>query len=489
MANPPKGEIINTYKDGLTLFTQGLLTNPDPIVRQRGGGNIQVYDELLRDDQIGPCFEQRRRAVVQSEWDVEPGGTAAIDKAAAEALREQLAILPLDEITDRMLFALMHGYGVAEIIWGRDGNRVTIEDIKVRDRSRFRFDSDRRLRLMEVGKAEGTLLPDRKFWTLSVGGDTSDNPYGRGLGYTLFWPAFFKKNAIKFWMIYLDKFAMPTAIGRVPSNKADDQRELNKILQMLGAIQTDSAVTIPDDVQVDLLEAARSGNADYSTVTDRMDKAMAKVILSQTMTTDNGSSMAQANVHKVVRDEVVKGDADLICASFNQSVVKWLTEWNFPGAKPPRMWRRTEPETDLNERAERDQKIMGLGFEPSDEYIEETYGPGWRRKSAQTTPPNELGPLSDDFTEVSELARKRVAHRADQQRLIDGAEALATKYPELIGDRVDKLLAFMDDTDDVETFKERLTEMLAEPPSEKAVQSVRNATLMGRLMGKLRGQR
>ena len=489
MAQPPKGEIINSFKTGLGLYTNALLANPDPILRAKNGGNVTLYDELLRDDQIGPCFEQRRRAVVQSEWEVEPGGPSALDTAAADSAREILKGLPFDEITDQMLYAMLHGYGVAEVIWGKADGRVTIDAIKVRKRDRFRWDRDGRLRLLDITNPQGKVMPERKFWTVSVGGDTADNPYGRGLGYSLYWPAFFKRNAIKFWMIYLDKFAMPTAVGKVSRSKAGDQQEMNKVLQMLGAIQTDSAVAIPEDVEVDLLEAVRSGSADYSVIVDRMDKAISKIVLSQTMTTDNGGSRAQATVHKEVRDEVVKGDADLISDSLNQTVLTWLTEWNHPGAKPPRVWRQTEPEADLNLRAERDQKVSALGYEPTEEYIAENYGPGWRKKQAPTLPPMGTGAMPEDFTEISELARKRVAHRADQRRLTDAAEALSTKYPALVGNRVDKLLAYLDDTDDVDTFKERLAEMFTDAPDEDTVATVRNATLVGRLMGKLTGQR
>ena len=488
MPAPQKGEIVTNYNNGLQLYGNRLLTNPDPIIQSRGG-KVELYDELLRDDQIGPAFEQRRRATTQSEWDVEPGGNSADDLAAAEDLREQLDAIDFDAITDRMLYGLLHGYAVGEVLWGKKNNRVTIQDVKVRNRSRFRFDKDLKLRLINIHNPEGDLMPERKFWTLSIGGDTSDNPYGRGLGHSLFWPAFFKRNAVKFWMIYLDKFAMPTAIGRTPANMKGDEEQLNEVLQMLGAIQTDSAVTIPEDVQVELLEATRSGSADYSVIVERMDKAISKIVLSQTMTSDDGGSMAQAKIHKEVRDEVVKGDSDLVCASFNQTVVAWLTEWNHPGAIPPRVWRRTEPEADLDARAERDQKIMGLGYDPTEDYIEETYGPGWRLRKQSTTPPNPIGPLPEDFTEISSLASKRVAHRADQQRMADAAEALATKYPDLIGKRVEQILAFLDDTDDVETFRERLLEMITEPPNEAAVKAVRNASISSRLMGLLRGQR
>jgi phage gp29-like protein len=117
-----------------------------------------------------------------------------------------------------------------------------------------------------------------------------------------------------------------------------------------------------------------------------MDAAIAKVILSQTMTTDNGSSKSQSQTHMDVREEVVKGDADLICCSFNNGPAKWLTDWNYPGATPPKVWRKIDPPEDLGMLAERDTKIYAMGFEPTEEYIQTTYGDGWVKKTAPVSP-------------------------------------------------------------------------------------------------------
>jgi hypothetical protein len=92
------------------------------------------------------------------------------------------------------------------------------------------------------------------------------------------------------------------------------------------------------------------------------------------MTTDNGSSLSQANVHQTVKDDIVKADADLICSSFNESVVKWLTDWNFPGAAYPRVWRQMDAAKDLEAEADRDTKLQGLGIYLKPEAIAAKYG-------------------------------------------------------------------------------------------------------------------
>lgn len=179
----------------------------------------------------------------------------------------------------------------------------------------------------------------------------------------------------------------------------------------------------------------------------------------------------------------------MICESLNRGPVEWLTSWNFPGAKPPRVWRSIEQLADFTAIAERDNLVAALGFEPTEEYIAQTYGPGWRKRAAPTFAPTAAGPMGAEFTEVSALAAKRVGHRRDQQDLADGAAMLATKYRKLYGARVEQLLALLDESKDLATFRERLDALKAEEPPAAAVQAIERATFAARLMGHLRGQR
>ncbi|MDE9816552.1 phage portal protein family protein, partial [Pseudomonas aeruginosa] len=76
-----------------------------------------------------------------------------------------------------------------------------------------------------------------------------------------------------------------------------------------------------------------------------------------------------------VRLDLVKADADLICESFNQGPARWLTEWNFPGAEPPCVYRVVEEPEDMDAKASRDEKVVRFsGFKPTLGYVQETYG-------------------------------------------------------------------------------------------------------------------
>ena len=373
-------DITRGYVDSLAV-----LPSQDAVLSTRGRGELSIYEEVLRDDQVASTFAQRRLAVVSKEWTVEPGGDAKADRMAADFIRETLDRIPWDAITDKMLYGLFYGYALAECLWARDGNAIVLDAVKVRKARRFRFGSDGSLRLLTTDKPDGELMPERKFWHYSIGADNDDEPYGLGLGHWLYWPVFFKRNGIKFWLIFLEKFGQPTAVGKYPKNASEEEK--NRLLRSLGAIHTDAGVIVPEGMMIELLEAARSGTVDYTALHDRMNATISKVVVGQTMTTDQGSSMAQADVHLSVRQDLIKADADLICASFCAGPVRWLCEWNFPEAMPPRVWRKIEKAQYLQAQATRDKIIVDMGFKPTLRHIQNTYGGEWVEAPTQTEKP------------------------------------------------------------------------------------------------------
>lgn len=352
-----------------------LLRPEDQILLGRGGGDYRIYQELLRDGKVMSSFQQRRLAVVSREWEVEAGGERPIDVEAADFLREQLDAIPWDAITDKMLFGRFYGFAVAEAMWKAEGSRIVIGAIKVRNRRRFRFAGDGSLRLITSSSPTGEALPDRKFWTFNCGSDHDDDPYGVGLAYWLYWPVNIKRNGVKYWLIYLEKFGQPTAHGEYPVGTG--KAEQDKLLDACSALQAESAVITPEGMTISLIEAARSGTADYDTLRAWSDGEIAQVVVGQTLTSEAKSTGLGSNlggVHMEVRQDLVKADADLVCASFNDTIAKWLTEWNFPGAETPMVWRNLpEAQEDLRMTAYRDQVLSKLVPIPS-RYVYEKYG-------------------------------------------------------------------------------------------------------------------
>lgn len=388
---PELGREIATTRDGQDItrgFTGPLLVPFDSILRNRGGFDLAIYEQVRSDEEVKAAFGQRQAAVVKCEFRVDAGGERRKDMQAAEWLQRQLQKLRWDNATEKMLFGVFYGYAVAELIYGVDEGKIGISAIKVRDRRRFRYDQDSRLRLLTPrSMVEGIPCERPYFWDFCCGADHDDEPYGLGLAHWLYWPVLFKRNGMKFWLTFLDKFGQPTGIGKYDPDATAAERVA--LLAATRAMSTDKGIIIPKGMELELLEAARSGTADYKTLHDTMNAAIQKATLGQTASTQGTpGKLGNEDLQGDVRDDIIKADADLVCESFNRQIVPQLMAWNFPDAELPRVWRVTEADEDLNTRAERDDKIQKWGFKPTLAYVNETYGGEW----VERQPPPALQP-------------------------------------------------------------------------------------------------
>ncbi|MBC7515550.1 MAG: DUF935 family protein [Alkalinema sp. FL-bin-369] len=377
IATPPKLEIAG-LKDGRDItrpFIGPLLYPLDTVLRSQNH-DYKVYTALLRDSQLFACLQQRIAKLIACETIIDAASDSDIDVAAADFLRNMLNEIGWDAVCERMLYAIFFGFSIAEIQWTyRDGHH-TIDRIDVRSQERFRFDTELKPRLITPQNWQGEELPDRKFWTLTFGGHRSDDPYGLGLAHQLYWLVYFKRNGMKSWLKFLDRFGHPLPLVKYGANATDEQKQ--QALEIALSLAEDSAAAAPEGLVFELVETARSGTADYTELIALLDSGISKIILSQTMTTDSGSSRSQAEVHGSVADSIVKSDADLISESFNQTIGTWVTELNFPGATPPRMYRKTQADKDLKAVVDRDKILFDMGYAPNTEYIVETFGEGFR---------------------------------------------------------------------------------------------------------------
>ncbi|MDP2808655.1 MAG: DUF935 family protein [Rhodocyclaceae bacterium] len=464
---PPK-EIRNeiaTTLDGRDItrpWVDRLNVNPpdDSVLLERGGGDYALYREVLRDDHVMAAVQQRRRAVIARPWEVRPGGTRAIDKAAADFLRENIEAVGWDTVCDKMLMGVFYGFAVGECLWAPDGRHWRLDAVKVRDRRRFGFDGENRLRLKTVQQPLGELMPGKKFWVFATGADHDDAPYGLGLAHWLYWPVWFKRNGHRFWAVFLERFGTPAAVGKYPNGTSEDEQK--KLLEALRALRRDAAITVPDGILIELLEATRSGTADYATFVAQMNAAILVATIGQTASTQGtpgklGNDEEQGDV----RMDIVKADADLLSASFNAGPARWLTEWNFPGAAVPGIWRVIEDPEDLETRARRDKSIFEIGYKPTLRYIGETYGGEWEPVGEPLAPPASFAaPATPTFPDqaaidaaldalpAENLQAMGEAMLAPIMKLLDQAgdfesalAAIAGRYPDMDTTRLEDLLA------------------------------------------------
>ena len=379
---PPRpmiAEVARIERDIYADYIGRTLLNPDKLLRTEGNGKgLELYEETMMDPQVRSTLQTRKLAVVCKEWEVVPATDKLKDRKVAEFVEQVLQGFGYDAARSVLLSGLVLGFKPAEIIWEYSEGSVWVKEMIGRASRRFVFDLDRSMRLLTTANmVEGEALPARKF---VIYRNVSDNgsPYGDPLGKSLYWPAWFKKNAVKFWMIFSDKFGMPTVVGKYPAGTTSD--DVTKLLDAISAIQTDAAIALPDTMVAELIESARAGTMNtYESLCNFMNAEISKILLGQTLTTEmsqKGGSFAASKTHNDVREDYIKADADSLCECQNNSLVKWIVDFNFPAVTQyPKVWIRTDPEADLLALAQRD-KILAVdikGLKIPASYFYETY--------------------------------------------------------------------------------------------------------------------
>ncbi len=351
----------------------------DPTLEARGVA-LAAYRELLRDARVRSTLNKRKAKVLRREWVVEPASEAPRDAQIAEAVRRMLAELPFDAICRRLLDAQLFGYAVTEVIWNVNADGlIAPRRILSRKPERFVFDSDWRPRLLTRDHpVDGMELPVRKFIVHRFEAEDS-NPYGLGLGSTLYWHVLFKREGVAFWMHFLEKFTSPTPLARYPQGLPE--AEVNKLMQALRDLVQRGALAVPIGTELDLLEARRAGEAGYEAWCRYWDEQTAEVVLGETLSTNIGStgSKAAAETHAEESEIIADEDADQLANTLNDQLIRWIVELNWPDATPPSIW-WPRPKNELAEeevetaRAKRRQEqlaalqqLQRLGWQPQDE--------------------------------------------------------------------------------------------------------------------------
>lgn len=347
----------------------------DTLLTQRLGGDLNGYRDLLTDTTVTGAWAQRQTALTKLERQVLPHDPDnAADVEAAEFVAAQLQRLNFDAVLKAMHWGVFYGIAVGEVMWGIEDGRVVLDNVLVRDRAKFKYDIQRQL--IYTGNGADEMMPLRKFWTFSAGGDTTDNPYGLGLAHFLYWPVLFKKSNVKFWLVGNEKAATSVPHGQYDPRSPTADADKQQLLAALTAIKNAAATVTPLGSTIELLKG-EAGTTDYHKLCEYMDEAIALVILGQVMTSQAVGGQYKAEVQDEVKDDIVKADADLLCASFNATIAVWLTEWNFPNARPPKLWLRTEEAKDLQQLADTYAKLASLGYRPTQAQLEQDFGGAW----------------------------------------------------------------------------------------------------------------
>ena len=137
-----------------------------------------------------------------------------------------------------------------------------------------------------------------------------------------------KKNMLAFWDAFGEIFGMPLRVAKTSSR---DEAERNRISRQLASLGFAGSAVLPEDTELEFIESSR-GDA-YNVYNQRVDRAnseLSKLIIGQTMTIEDGSSLSQSQTHLQVFQNLVDADADMLRDVINNQLIPRMILHGFP---------------------------------------------------------------------------------------------------------------------------------------------------------------
>jgi len=329
------GEVVRSFmpagKGGMEFM------GVDTLINRKGWS---IYRDMKHDDQVKATLAFKKILIHGRAWEMKPA-VAENEEAEkiAKFVKHNLERMNFKEVARQGLSALEFGFSAGEIIWevGEwEGDKaLLIKAIKHRDPETIKIIADKHGNISEFRQDSKTgdkiSLPPNKIWHFAHQSEFQ-NHYGVSdlrAAYRNWWA---KKFLINFWNVFLERLGSPMTMMKYPLGASDELKRLLK--GILTGLSAKSEILVPEGVEVELIEATRSGTATYQEALQYHDNAISRALLVVALLGAGGSdvtrgadsqSRLQLRVLFKMADELGKQ----LMTTFSEQVIKNLVDMNF----------------------------------------------------------------------------------------------------------------------------------------------------------------
>lgn len=118
---------------------------------------------------------------------------------------------------------------------------------------------------------------------------------------------------------------------RTATTGSRDQKEVDRISDMMARMGQAGYAVLPTGTEIQIVESAKSDAFNvYDKRVDRANSEISKLIIGQTMTIEDGSSLSQSQTHLKVFENLVESDAKLLANTINNQLIPRMISHGFP---------------------------------------------------------------------------------------------------------------------------------------------------------------
>lgn len=313
-----------------------------------GRHGFTLYDQILHDAHVRACLNLKRLGILSVGWRLEPADESPEAQRAHQFVEYNLQTMRggVFSLLWRTLDALAKGYAVLEMLFSRQQSPpyegyYLLTGFKAKDPALFSFEVDayRNIRALILHSPNGeTLALPREKFILYAYNARYESPFGESDLKAVYphWRA--KQRILQMWELFLAKYASPTLIGTFKRTLPPAQQDA--LLNALDRVQQETAIVVPEEVKVEALDYKQGGADSYAQAITYHNAEIAKAILGETLTTDEGQrvgSLALGQIHfKVLQTQLRALRADLAERVMQDQVIRSLLQLNMPNAPAPR---------------------------------------------------------------------------------------------------------------------------------------------------------
>ncbi len=296
-----------------------------------------VYDQMQTDAMVQTALTVKKLGVLAAPYKLigAPAHVAFLEEAFNRMEGSPLTIL------QGAMDAFAKGWSIQELVFEPRGSQVFLAAVRPKDPSLFGLDVDAFGRIEQVKlqlpgespvdlpRAKFVIFANRSGYGTTKGCSDLDAAYRH-------WQA--KQGLLAAWKLQLERFAMPTVLAKFARGLPVDEQA--SLLSSLDNLHRITSILYPNEIEIDTLGGDKESSTGFMDAIDFHNREIARSILGQTLTTDEGrrvGSLAMGRVHlQVLLLQLESLRRELADRVMTEQVIRPLIELNFGPVEIPR---------------------------------------------------------------------------------------------------------------------------------------------------------
>ncbi|MDV3711215.1 head morphogenesis protein [Elizabethkingia anophelis] len=302
VVQPPKRDAadLGTWKSAMRAADRG-----------KRNSLVNLYNNLLMDTVLSDAVEKRIRKVTNADWVFLSNGEEVIEMA------DFIDTPEFEELLREIMLTIFYGKSVIELGFSPQG-------FNIYSIPRENLDTAKKIIKRDLTDEQGISYENDEY-LLNLG---KDNDLGLFLKTSPH--AIFKRNGGSDYAQFCELFGTDILAGYYDPEDETGRQEMEAAFQNRGA---GGSVVMSNKSKIETIgrSSGEGGkNGLHRSFLDYCDEQMLIGVVSQTMTTKDGSSLAQGKVHEATEDDVNKSDRRWVRRVLNRHLVPLLEKRGYP---------------------------------------------------------------------------------------------------------------------------------------------------------------